>query len=236
MSIRRKFFFIFLFFIINMFLVVGFLVIRDATSLNYLSKEVSILSNLNVTTDRYNRKIQSNGGYAVVEKTMKNYLDQYALEIQDLSLYVPSTKLSKILSYDNYLEDGPEFVNSLLYLDEIQNEYNEKVDEMLRKSTKKFIRDEILSKTNDEYYISLYEKYMFQDDLMHSIRETKSVLKNSRVEINHIIDVSREVLHFLNAYNGSWELKDGQILFKTQDLCNYYDSLIQEVMGNKKEN
>ena len=218
-----------------MFLVVGFLIIRDATSLNYLSKEVSILSSLNITTDRYNRKIQTNGGYAVVERAMKEYLDQYALDIQDLSTFISNTQLTKILSYDNYLEDGPEFTNSLAYLDEIQSDYNHRVDQLIDNSSRKSIRSSILNKTNDDYYVSLYEKYMFSDDLMHSVRESKKILKNSQIDINHIMDVSREVLNFLNTYNGSWELKDGQILFKTQDLCNYYDSLIHEVMIQKDE-
>ena len=219
-----------------MFLVVGFLVIRDATSLNYLSKEVSILSSLDVTTDRYNRRIQTNGGYADVEKAMKEYLDDYAQDIQELSTYISNTKLTKMLSYDNYLEDGPEFTNSLAYLDEIQIDYNNKVDDLVERASKKSIRSQIIQRTKDDYYVSLYEKYMFDEDLMHSIRESKKILKTSQVDINHIIDVSREVFQFLNTYSGSWELKDGSILFKTQDLCNYYDSFIQEVSIKKEGN
>ena len=73
MSTKRKFFFIFLFVLLNMFLLVSFLVIRDATRLNNLKKEVNSLSKLDVTKDRYNLKIKTSGKYGVVEKAIKKY-------------------------------------------------------------------------------------------------------------------------------------------------------------------
>ena len=63
MSTRRKFFVVFCFIILNAFLLVGFLVIRDATSINKLKKEVGELSKLNILEDRYNRPIKTKGGY-----------------------------------------------------------------------------------------------------------------------------------------------------------------------------
>ena len=55
---RKKFFLIFCFLIIDIILIVGFLVIRDATSFNELKKEVYSLSKLDLTKDRYNRRIK----------------------------------------------------------------------------------------------------------------------------------------------------------------------------------
>ena len=118
MSNKKKFFLVFLFILLDMFLLIGYLVIRDATMLNDLKKEVRSLSKLDITKDRYNKSIKTSGDYAVVEKSIKTYLDDYAVLLQDVLSVVKDPKLVKILSYDNYSKDGPEFTESLKYLED----------------------------------------------------------------------------------------------------------------------
>ena len=102
MSNKKKFFIIFLFIILDAFLLVGYLVIRDKTNLSSLKKEVKELEKLDITKDRFDRRIKTSGDYALVEKTIKNYLDDYSNDVQDVKESMNDTKLTKILSYDNY--------------------------------------------------------------------------------------------------------------------------------------
>ena len=120
MSSRKKFLLVFGFIVLNMFMLVSFLVIRDATMENELKNEMEYLSKLDITKDRYNKKTVTRGKYAVVEKSIKKYFDDYHLELQEVLKLINDKELTTILSYDNYSTDGPEFTKSLEYLKTIK--------------------------------------------------------------------------------------------------------------------
>ncbi|MBR6136892.1 MAG: hypothetical protein IKQ06_01905 [Bacilli bacterium] len=233
MNTRRKFVYIFCFILLNAFLVVGFLVIRDATSINKLRKEVNELTKLDVTKDRYNRKIKTTGKYALVESSIKDYLDGYALEVQQATALMHDPQLSKILSYDNYLEDGPDFKNSIAYLEESKEKFNDQIDALVYDLEEEQIMNHIYERTKDEYYVDLYHELMFDDDMRDGLNESKELFQQTRSKMNNVYDVSLEVLNFLKTYNDSWELDNGEIKFKTNDLRNYYDTLIAKLDTKK---
>ena len=233
MNSRRKFVLVFCFIILDAFLLVGFLVVRDATSINKLKKEIHELTKLNVTTDRYNRKIQTSGKYAIVEESIKDYLDSYALEVQSVSEKIHDPQLSKILSYDNYLEDGPDFKNSIAYLEESKEDFNQQIDALLYDLEEEQIMNNIYDRTDDSYYVSLYQELMFDENMTDELQQSRELFQQTRVKVNEVYDVSLSVLNFLTTYNDSWELDDGQIKFKTPELCQYYESLIAKVQTKK---
>ena len=229
MTKRRKFFFIFCFIIIDAILVVGFLVIRDATSLSKLDNEMSIIYKKDITKDRYNTKLKSNGGYAVVEKTIKDYLDYYAVNIQKLSQMLDDPKLAEMLSYDNYSKDGPNFNESLKYLEDNKKSFNKIVDELLENMNEDNINKRIFDKTNDSYYISLYKDIMFSDEMSDELNNINDLLNNVKTDANDIYDTCITVLNYLKVYQGEWTLEDGEIKFKTQDMYDYYTGLVNKV-------
>ena len=229
MTKRKKFFFIFCFIIIDAILVVGFLVIRDATSLSKLDNEMSIIYKKDITNDRYNTKLKSNGGYAVVEKTIKDYLDYYAVNIQKLSQMLDDPKLSEMLSYDNYSKDGPNFNESLKYLEDNKKSFNKIVDELLENMNEDNISKRILEKTDDSYYISLYKDIMFSDEMSDELNNINDLLNNVKTDANDIYDTCITVLNYLKVYQGEWTLEDGEIKFKTQDMYDYYTGLVNKV-------
>ena len=235
MSSRRKFVLVFCFILLDAFLLVGFLVIRDATSINKLKKEVNELTKLDVTKDRFNRKIQTSGKYAIVEESIKDYLDGYAVEIQDVGVLIHDPKLTKVLSYDNYLEDGPDFKNSIAYLEESRELFNDEIDELLYDLEEEQIMNNIYERTDDKYYVALYQELMFDESMKDELNQSKDLFQKTRVRMNNVYDSSLEVLNFLKTYNDSWELDNGTIKFKNQELCSYYDSLIAKVQTKKDE-
>lgn len=230
---RKKFFITFCFILLNAFLIVGFLVIRDATSLNQLKKEMNELTKLNVTTDRFNRKIKTTGGYAAVEISIKEYLDGYAVGVQDINSLVHDPQLSKILSYENYLEDGPDFKNSIAYLEEAKDTFNTEIDQLLEDLEEDHIMEHIHTRTNDTYYVSLYEQLMLDGEINDELYQSKDLFSKTKVQVNSIYDTSLAILNFLIAYDGSWKLEDGQIKFANDELCQYYNSLIAKVETKK---
>ncbi len=235
MSSRKKFLLVFGFIVLNMFMLVSFLVIRDATMENELKNEVEYLSKLDVTKDRYNKKTVTRGKYAVVEKSIKKYLDDYHLELQEVLKLINDKELTTILSYDNYSTDGPEFTKSLEYLNTSKETFNKKVDDLINKFGDEEIKNNIYKSTKEEYYVNLYDNLMFSSNMRSNYNSTIELLKSTKSRMNNVYDTSIEVLNFLVLYKDDWVVEDGEIKFKTQDLYNYYNELISKVSTKKSE-
>lgn len=229
MSSRKKFFLVFVFIILDMFLLIGFLVIRDATMLNDLKKEINELTKLDITKDRYNTEIKSKGNYALVEKAIKEYLDDYAVSLQDVLFVIQDPQLTKILSYDNYSKDGPEFKESLNYLKLTKKEFNEKMDDLLANLEEENIVNYANDKISDPYYAGLYKELMLSNNMKDDFNETKDLLYKTKIRVNNVFDTSTEVLNFLVANKNSWKLENGEIKFLTKDLYNKYNSMIAKI-------
>lgn len=213
-------------------LIIGFLIIRDATNINKLEKEMKEINKLNISTDRFNRSIKTHGGYGVVEASIKNRLDYFSVSMQEIAEIVNDPKLSKVLSYDNYSGDGPEFKKSLSYLEEASSKFNIKVDALLNDMDDDSIGSYIYTKTDDSYYINMYQEYIFSDSIRENIHESRDLVSKTKVKVNNIFSVSIDVLNFLSLYQESWKLEDGEIKFQTEELYNYYMSLISKVQVN----
>lgn len=229
MSSRKKFFLVFCFIILDMFLLIGYLVIRDATMRNDLRKEIHELSKLDITRDRYNRKLKTKGDYATVEKAIKEYLDDYAVSLQEVLKVIDDKELTTILSSDNYTKDGPEFTNSLKYLNTTKDQFNEDINTLILNLEEDNIKNYINDKTNDPYYRNLYIELMLDEDMKGNFSETKRLLENTKKDVNNIFSVSTEVLNFLSLNKGNWQVEEGQIKFQTQDLYNQYNTLISKL-------
>lgn len=229
MSTKKKIFLVLGFIVLDIFLVVLFFTIRDNVMLNSLKKEVNQLNKLDVTKDRYNRKIVTKGGYAIVETAIKEYLDDYAVLLQDSLEVVKNPELTKILSYDNYVNDGPDFVKSLDYLNKNKESFNKNIDLLLSDLEEDKIKNYINDKTDSEYYRKLYVEFMLNDDMMDSFTDTKKLLTHTKAQMNNIYDTSIEVLTFLSNNKDNWKVEDGEIKFLEEDLFNQYNSLISKL-------
>ena len=232
MKDKKIFFFVFCFIIIDVILLLGFLYLRDATLENKLRKEIETLSKLDITKDRYNTEIKSSGKYKIVEEAIKTYLDDYAVGLQEVSSVLSDSTLTKVLSYNNYQEDGPEFSKSRKYLNETKDKFDKTIDELISKSDKDTISNYIYDKTDDHELIKLYQELMLDDSILEELNSNKELLVNTKVKIDNILDTSLEVLNFLNTYNDSWVIENGEIKFKNQELYNYYNELINKVKVN----
>lgn len=231
MSNRKKVVLIILCILINTFLILGFLYVRNVTMLNELKKEAKVLSGLDITKDRYNRRVRTRGNYGLVEKTAKNYLDDYAISLQSLLNVMTDPKLTKLFSYDNYMSDGPEFKNSLLYLQSAKEEFNSQIDSLLNKSEEEVIREYGKERISDSYFFGLYLDIIFNDSMKTQFFETKSILEQTKVKTNDVFDISEELLNFLIINKDLWKLEEGEIRFQTEALYNQYNQYVSR-LGN----
>ena len=233
MSKGKKILFILGIVILNIFMIVSIYCINRATMENKLRREVNSLAKLDITKDRYNTKIKTRGGYAVVEKAIKEYLDNDAVSLQKVLVIMNDEKISRLLSYDNYKNDGPEFKNSLNYITTNKEVFNKEIDSLINNLDEKNIKKYIRTKTKDKYYINLYDELMLSSKFTKEFNNTKSMLENTKTHVNNIFDTSSEVLNFLVLYKDDWVLEDNQIKFRKQEQYNYYTELISKV-NNKQ--
>ena len=233
MSKGKKILFILGIVILNIFMIVSIYCINRATMENKLRREVNSLAKLDITKDRYNTKIKTRGGYAVVEKAIKEYLDNDAVSLQKVLVIMNDKKISRLLSYDNYKNDGPEFKNSLNYITTNKEVFNKEIDSLINNLDEKNIKKYIRTKTKNKYYINLYDELMLSSKFTKEFNNTKSMLENTKTHVNNIFDTSSEVLNFLVLYKDDWVLEDNQIKFRKQEQYNYYMELVSKV-NNKQ--
>lgn len=229
MSNKKKFFIIFLFIILDAFLLVGYLVIRDKTNLSSLKKEVKELEKLDITKDSFNRRVKTSGDYALVEKTIKSYLNDYSNDVQDVKEIMNDSKLTKILSYDNYSSDGFEFTESFNYLNSKKEKFNKKIDSLIERSSKEYIEKYIDKKIEDKYFNKLCKELMITKSRIKSIEETKTTLEGIKSKVNNVIDTSTEVLNLLKDNKDNCVLEEGQIKFKSKAVFDRYNELISKI-------
>lgn len=229
MKSKKKFFIIFLFILLDAFLLVGYLVIRDKTNLTDLKKEINEINKLDITKDKFNRRIKTSGDYALVEKTIKNYLTDYSNGVQEVKNTMNDYRLTKILSFDNYTSDGFEFLESFKYLNSTKEEFNKEIDSLIKKSDKKYIKKYIDKKIKDKYYNDLCSELMITDERINSLGETKNTLESIKSKVNKIIDTSTEVLNLLKNNKDDCVLEDGQIKFKSKPVFDKYNELVNKI-------
>lgn len=229
MSNKKKFFIIFLLILLDSFLFIGYLVIRDKTNLNDLKKEIKEIDKLDITKDRYNRRIKTSGDYALVEKTIKNYLDDYSKDVKSVKDLMNDSYLTKILSYDNYSKDGFEFTESFKYLETEKKDFNKKIDSLIERSDKENITKYIDKKISDDYYNDLCKELMITDKRMKEFEENKKTLEEIKTKVNKTIDLSNEVLTLLKDNKDNCVLEDNQIKFKSKAVFDKYNELIDKI-------
>lgn len=229
MNFKRKSSYVIVFIFIDILLCASLYFIIDATNINLLKKEITSLSKLDISVDKINKDSKTYFKYRIVENTIKDFLNDYSYKINEVYEFVDDDKLIKILSYDNYLNDGPEFKDSKYYLVDSKIKFNNIINELEKILEEDNIKKLIRNKVTNEYYITLYDKMIFSDEFNEQFENNRIFLKELRDKYNNIYDTSLEVLNFLSLYNDSWKLENGEIKFINNDLLNYYNNLISKI-------
>lgn len=229
MKLKNKISFVIVFLFLDVLLCASLYFIMDATNINLLKKEINNISKLDMSIDRFNKKNKTTFKYKVVENTIKDFLDDYSKKMDSAYKLLSDEEFTKILSYDNYVEDGPNFEKSIKYITDSKIKFNNIINDMESDLEKKNIKKLIREKTEDKYYIGLYEELVFSEELINQYENNKELLKEMRSKYNDVYDTSLEVLNFLITYKDSWTLEDGEIKFINNDLLNYYNSLIAKI-------
>ena len=168
-----------------------------------LTNEINLMYN----TKQIDTTAKTKGDYKSVELSLKSYYAKYLNTKSTLLQIYSENPVSTALNLSNISEDGPEFKNT-----------KEKI---------KNIKDtENLSSMYSEMYVSLiYNNLKVKEDLEN--------LKQTIKEYDTWLDNIDAVLNFLYSNNDKWNIKDNNILFKSNELVAEYNELVNKVNSNK---
>lgn len=143
-------------------LITGFL--TSSNQEDKLRSEIKKIYEMDIYSENIDMKIKTKGDYAIVEKTIKEYLNEYATKIKEINQILIDETVGNILTAENYKNDGPKFEKTKKYITETKTKFNEDIDRVIEISNEEAMMNAIQNKNLDEYYISLYKELLIGNE------------------------------------------------------------------------
>lgn len=210
--------------------VIAFIATSDLRQVVTLRSEVEKLSKIDITKDDIDMTIKTTGEYAVVEQTIKDYMNTYASNTKQLEKILDDDKISEILSAENYKNDGPDFIESRKYINETKSSFNEKMNTLIEMTNEEFILKATDGKKLNENMIELYKELMLGNELGEDLQETVQTLKEASDSLNKVFDVQEKIINMLIANKDKWKINnEDQIEFLTEKMVDEYNGYLNEL-------
>lgn len=213
---------------------IGILVVNDFKQEDILRQEMLEFENLtraeNIDFDKIDQKIReikTIGDYGVLEKAMKDYLADVVNATVSIADVLNDEKIVNALTPENYMEDGPDFVQTKQFLEEAKGEIEKNKTEVLKLLSNEGAMSYIENKNLDQYYIDLYKEIALSEDT--AIEEDNAELEDSLNEATRILDIETQVINLLSENKNGWEIQDQNIVFNNETLQNQYNEYISQL-------
>lgn len=209
-----------------------FLVIRNYMTEGKLKKEINTIYDL-INNEPYDYEkiynkintIVTKNGYALVEDAAKEYLFDWFDKKLKLKDIINNEKERNILTIENYLEDGPKFVETKKFLKEQKQKVLNLTAEMLADLETKTIMSYIIDKNLEDSYNNLYQNLIFAKE--ENLKKNKETIEKTVELYIKNNDNKQKVINFLE--NNNWTVKDNAIIFDEPELSNEYNELIMNL-------
>lgn len=193
-----------------------------------LRDEMNRIMEIDLTKANFDSSTKTIANYQRVEKAIKHYLNDYSNQTKEILTIIDDENLRSVLSASNYINDGPNFSNTVVYLTTSKEKINQGVEKLSNLSKKSSISSYIQSEHFSRYYQNIYNEYMVNGSFSSVFDDNMASIKQSSKNIIHLIDHQIKVLQFLSS-NNDWTVKDEQIIFSKQEDLDLYNLLINEI-------
>ena len=210
--------------------VVGYMLASSLMQEITLRKEADTIGKLDITKDSIDMEVKTKGDYGVVEKTMKEYMNTYGTTCKELMDILQDDQMGKILTAENYKNDGKEFVKTKEYITKTKTDFNEKINKLIEMSSEEKMMEGIKEKQLEESYVELYKEIMLGNEIKEDLQEVVSELEEASKAINNRLEVEEKIINLLVENKNKWNVNDnGEIEFETQKLVDEYNNLISSL-------
>ena len=216
---------------------VAFLVIRNFMTDGKVQREIKEIYDLIYNSDEETYDLEtiytklddvvSNDGYAIVEIVAKDYLSDVFDKILELEDIINDEKMNNILTVPNYQEDGPNFTDTINYLDETKQKVLNLKASMLGDLEVNTIMSYIINEELEESYIDLYGSLEFAKE--KNINKNKENIESAVDSFVSQIEGMENVIDFLIENKNEWEINDDMIVFDDTSLSNEYNDMISSI-------
>lgn len=213
-------------------ILIGVLVGKDLKQESNLKKELNEISEMVSDPDGDFKEISrrlnttvTTGDYQKIEKAAKKYFTNILDDLIDLVTVLNDERITNILTVDNYVNDGKEFLTTRKYIKDTKEKLITGRDSYYELFTEEKVMTYLDGLTIDDYYRDFYRNEIIGD--IENEKNDKTVEK----AINQIIDMlddSEKIINFLVENKNAWEVEGDTIVFDTNELVDQYNNLLLE--------
>ena len=212
-------------------LLLTIIIIKDLNQEKKLRQELNEIDSLinfdEFDYDKVNERLGktiSSGDYLVVEKAAKKYLkDTIDITLTYVNL-VTDEKFSNVLTLENYQEDGPNFINTKLYIKETKEQIEDYKNKILNQFNNETVLSYIENKNLDSYYIDFYKSLAFSSEA--EITKNKQEIEQNINVVIDTLNVYDEVINFLIFNKNNWTIEGEYIVFSNEEIHEQYNQLL----------
>ena len=198
--------------------------------LKQLTEEANKLLQQDLINDEIDNQIKTNKNYAIVEKTIKEYLTTIKntyLEIEKLNSALDA---DKIFSASNVEDKKFKNIGKLVEEDKQKGKENlEKCKDMIKEEN---IIEAINSQefsSNKEYYIEIYKTIMLSDSMKNQYEKIEQKVEKSKDKLYDNLTIISNTQKYLESNSKYWSTKDGKLFFQNTSVMTRYYNLRNEL-------
>lgn len=218
---------------------IGALAIKDIIEENKLRDESETLLELTNAEEYDDNKINevlnrtvTNGNCAKVEKALKEYVKAEYEETKKIRNILENEKIYNVLTPENYKNDGPEFKESLKYIEDSKNTIKEASENfiilMSEEEKLKYIEKQKFNDSTDkDYYLNFYKELINVDENINE--NDKAEMRKSTDEVILFLDSMKEILEFLKENKNEWNVENNELVFTSEKLSNEFNTLVDKL-------
>lgn len=205
----------------------GVLLAMNVRQVGVLQEEVSKILETSASGDALDMDIYSTGTYAVVEKTVKDYMNEYITNLREVTTFLDDEKFINMLTQENIQSDGPDFPQSKACLQEKKEMCDRDFARLKELATDENVDKTVREAGLESYYGKLCERYL--RNLKENVMLTPEKFDDAYAQAADKISQREQILDFLISHKGAWHCEEGKITFETEQLSQEYNSLVESL-------
>ncbi len=162
--------------------------------------------------------------YAKIENGVKEYFRGFIGELKKLDEISKEEKLSKILSAENFKEDGPNFKETSAYIQDSINKLSDIKNNILQ-----YFEDEKINSYFNNVGEILKKQFIKELKSNQDFTTAKETIEKSLNDAIDALESSNDIIKFLKDNKGKWETDGKTITFYSNELLDQYNSLIEKL-------
>lgn len=190
----------------------------DKTQQNIVINEIN---NINETKN-IDQTIKSKGKYAILEKGLKDYLNEYLTKTNELANEYSNTTIDNALSIENISQDGPDFTKTKESIKNLKNKEQEVKSALENMTAEEYINNKANELNLSEKYTNIYTTAL-------NLKEDVNNISDMISKYDEYLSTIENMLNFLTNNKDYWSVSQNKILFTKSDLLTQYNENLNKI-------